>query len=85
MLLDHRRGLQQVLVPLRQAIDARGEHALDRRRHLERVDGRGQLVRPADAFEAASLDQRLDDFFDEERVAPRARVDTLGQRGQRLV
>jgi len=57
LLLDYRRCLQQVLLALGKAIDARGKHALHRRRNLERLDWRDQPIRPAGAFEASVLDQ----------------------------
>ncbi len=85
VLADHRRHLQQPLLALRQPIDARRQHRLHGRRHLEPLDRRHQPVGAAGAFEMPRLDQRLRHLLGEERVAAGARVDRAGQPGEARV
>ena len=53
VLADHRRDLQQPLLALRQPIDARRQHRLHGRRHLEPLDRRHQPVGAARALRDA--------------------------------
>jgi len=80
---DHGGSLQRSLLGGRQQVDARGEHRLDRVRHVKAL---GQpRVRPAavEALEHAAVDQRGDQLLDEEGVALGALDDDAPQgRGQ---
>ena len=51
--------LQHLLLSFGQPIDARGQHRLHARWDWKRVDGRGEPICAALAYEVAALDQRL--------------------------
>src|SRR5713101_3106501 len=68
LLADYRQRLQQVLLLGWQPIDTRGQHRLNRRWDLNRIERFGELDR-AVANQRALLEQRLHDLFDEERIA----------------
>ena len=82
---DHRRRLQHGLRGVGEAVDARREHDLHARRQLERGARPREAVRAVRAREGARLDQGLDDLLREERVPLGARVDALGEPGERGV
>src|SRR5262249_56897257 len=71
-LANDRRGLEQQALALRQAVDARGEQRLDRRRNAQRGNRPETAVGAPLALEPARLYERLDDLLDEERIAARA-------------
>src|SRR5206468_11979485 len=64
LLPDHRRGLQYLLLTLREAIDARGEHRLHRRRDGDLCHRPRQAVRAPGSLQGSSLQQRLHDLLD---------------------
>ncbi|MBM4245521.1 MAG: hypothetical protein FJ148_17220 [Deltaproteobacteria bacterium] len=64
-LADDGRGLQHALLAFGQAIDARGEQRLHRRRHVEPRDRPRQAVSARRAGEVPRLDQALHDLLDE--------------------
>src|SRR5216683_8134524 len=68
LLADYRQRLQQVLLLGWQPIDTRGQHRLNRRWDLNRIERFGEPDR-AVANQRALLEQRLHDLFDEERIA----------------
>jgi hypothetical protein len=68
VLADHRSDLHQVSVFGRESVDAGGEHGVDRRRHLDRLDWLRQPILPALTDEHVRLDEHPDGFFQEERV-----------------
>src|SRR5262249_16409158 len=85
LLADHGGRLQHVLLALRQPIDARAEHDLDRRRQDERLHRGPESIRAPGAVEAPGVGQRLDDLLGEERVACRALADALDEPRDRRV
>jgi acyl-CoA dehydrogenase-like protein len=68
LLPDHRRRLEQPLLPLGEAIDPCCEYALHSRRNVEALRGRDQSIRTPDSRNTSRLDQRLYDLLDEEPV-----------------
>ena len=68
-----------------QAIDARGEDGLDRRRHLDARGGPVEPVRAGLADEGARLHERPHALLEEERVALRPRDEERRERRGRWV
>ncbi len=76
------RGEQDLLLGFGQAIDARDQQILDRRRHLQRRVGLGPRVEPrvrGILGEDAALGERVEQLEDEVGVAAGARDDLLGE------
>ncbi|MDP2625869.1 MAG: hypothetical protein Q8Q58_03040 [Candidatus Rokubacteria bacterium] len=71
ILADDGRGLEQVLLVLREAVDAGGQYRLDGGRRLERGNGPGGAVPAALAGERSRLDQMPHRLLEKERVALR--------------
>ena len=61
--------LQETLVLRSEAIDARRQHGLDRRRHVERMDRLRQAIPSWLSDQEIRLHQRSDGLFEEERIA----------------
>ena len=78
---DHRGGLQHVLLPLRQPIDARREQRVHGARHLQLVDRRDQTIGALAALQLPRLDEILHHLLGEERIAAGAGMNRLGQAG----
>ena len=72
VLADDRGRLEQALLAVGQAIEARGENGLHRRRHLDARWRPRRAVLPPLALERAGLDQRPRALLQEEGVAVRA-------------
>jgi hypothetical protein len=85
VLPDHGGDLEQALLALGEPVDPGGEHRLHVGGDLEALDRRDEPVGAALAFEVARLDQGLCDLLGEERIAARAGVDRLGERGEARV
>ena len=58
VLADDGGGLEKLLVLWRQPVDARGEDCLHRCGDVDRVEGPGESMGPADSREGVRLDQR---------------------------
>jgi hypothetical protein len=69
VLPDDRRRLENGPVRRRQPVDARGQHRLHRRRHLDRRQGSRQPVGAALPDQRPGLDERPDALLQEERIA----------------
>ena len=76
---DHRRRLENALLPLGQAVDASGEDPLDGRWNRDVLDGPGEPVGALRPGEGARLDERLHDLLDEEGVARRPLADAASE------
>jgi hypothetical protein len=73
VLPDHRRRLQERLVPGRQPVDAGRQHGLHRGRDLDGRQGPHEAIGAALAGEGPGLDERPHALLQEERVALRPR------------
>ena len=73
VLPDHRRRLENGLVPRRQPVDTGGQHGLHCGRDLDRWQRLRQPVGTALAQQGPGLDKRPHALLQEERVALRAR------------
>jgi hypothetical protein len=79
LLADHRRGLQDRLLTLAQAIDARCQHRLHGAGQGLVTRRDRQPVRTLAAMQMARLDQPLHDLLDEERIARGALSDPIAK------
>ena len=71
ILADDGRGLQQALGLRRQAIDARGQDRVDRRRELDALERLHQPIRAVLSGQDVRFDQGPDALLEEERIALR--------------
>ena len=69
VLPDHRGGLEQLLLPGLEPVDASGQDRLDGRGHPDRLHALDQPIGAAGAFQRPRLDQRPNAFLQEERIA----------------
>ena len=82
---DHGRGLEHVLVALREPIDARREDGLNGLGQRDLLDRGGQPVGAAFATQHATLDERANHLLDEEWVAASPGLDPGAQRREHVV
>src|SRR6202022_4856730 len=80
---DDGRVLQHLPGGLFEMVDPRREQGFDRGRQRDRIDPAGESVCAALAFEITALDQRVDQLFDEKRVALSALRDVARNQRQR--
>ena len=82
---DNRRDLEHLFCRFIQTVDTSRDHGLHRRRQRHRIDAALQPIRALFAFEISPLDQRIHQFFQEERISLRALDDVPAQKRQRRV
>ena len=82
---DHRRGLEQPLRPLGEAVDPCCEHVLHGRGQANFFRGRDQAIRTPCSRDNTRLDQGLDDLFDKEGISARAGADELVESEERRI
>ena len=76
---DHGRGLEHVLVAVREPVDARREDGLNRLGQRDLLDRGGRLVGAALTPQDAMLDERPNHLLDEEWVAASPGLDPGAQ------
>ena len=81
---DHRRGLEHVLVAVREPIDARREDGLNGLGQRDLLDRGGRPVGAAFTTQHATLHERANDLLDEEWVAASPGLDP-GAQGRQCV
>src|SRR5439155_11452062 len=77
---DDRRGLEDVLVALRESIDARREDGLNGLGQGDLLDRGGWCIRAAFAAQRATVDERANDLLDEEGIPAGTGVDAGAER-----
>ena len=82
VLSDDSRRLQQLLLHEREPIDPRGQDCLNRGRHLNRIDGLDETIRPTLTHQGLGLHKSPHALFKKERVTLRPLDEELPQRGQ---
>ena len=82
---DDGRGLEHVLVPIREPIDAGGEDGLNGFGQRDLVDRRRRHVGAAFTAQHAALGERANHLLDEEWVAASPGLDQGAQGGERVV
>src|SRR5213083_1122874 len=82
---DHGRGLEHVLVAVREPIDARREDGLNGLGQRDLLDRGGQPVGAAFTTQHATLDERANHLLDEEWVAASPGLDPGAQGRERVV
>ena len=82
---DHRRALEHGALLGAQALDARGEQRVDRRRHLQRVQRHPGRPAVALAFEGAVVHEHAHELADEEGIALAGGEHASGDGGGQLV
>lgn len=83
LLADERSRLKDPPLSFGETVDARGEHGLDGRRNLHRLDRAHQAIVPAATFEDCTLDERSNDLLGEERIPAGAGLDQVRQKRDR--
>ncbi len=82
---DHSRGLEHVLVAVREPIDARREDGLNGLGQRDLLDRGGQPVGAAFTTQHATLDERANHLLDEESVAASPGLDPSAQGREHVV
>src|SRR5262249_33471562 len=85
LLADHRRSLEQPLLPLGQAVNSCCEDALHGRGQADLFRGLDEAIRTSRSGPSARLDQRLDNFLHEEGIAARALLDGFAESLERRI